>query len=341
MKLLIVSFCVLFVCVYGSVISMEKGDGEVSQLFNKWKAFYKKVYSDVSEEARRFKIWTENWNKVVKHNLNADMNKYSYRLDMNHFADLNSTEFTKMMNGYRNDMRLKRKPGTPYLRLLSITTDSLPSTVDWRDQGYVTNVKNQGQCGSCWSFSATGSLEGQHFRKSGKLASLSEQNLIDCSTDEGNEGCDGGLMDQAFQYIKINRGIDTEESYPYEAVDDVCRYKAANRGAEDIGYTDIPHGDEDALKEAVATVGPISVAIDASHESFQLYSSGVYDEPECSSVELDHGVLVVGYGTDDGQDYWLVKNSWGEQWGMKGYIKMSRNRDNQCGIASQASYPQV
>jgi cathepsin L len=147
-------------------------------------------------------------------------------------------------------------------------------------------------------------------------------------------------MDLAFQYIKDNMGIDTESSYPYEAKDDKCRYNPANRGATDVGFMDIPHNDEDKLKEAVATIGPISVAIDANHLSFQLYKSGVYDEPACTD-NLDHGVLAVGYGTMNGKDYWLVKNSWGMSWGDQGYIMMSRNKGNQCGIAAMASYPLV
>lgn len=185
-------------------------------------------------------------------------------------------------------------------------------------------------------------MEGQHYRRTGKLVSLSEQNLIDCSAKYGNNGCEGGLMDNAFRYIKDNHGLDTEKSYPYEAEDDKCRYNPKNSGATDRGYTDIESGSENHLKAAVATVGPISVAIDASHESFQFYSEGVYDEPQCDSQALDHGVLAVGYGTtEDGVDYWLVKNSWGATWGDKGYILMSRNKDNQCGIATQASYPLV
>jgi cathepsin L len=171
---------------------------------------------------------------------------------------------------------------------------------------------------------------------------LSEQNLVDCSEKFGNNGCNGGLMDNAFRYIKANGGIDTEQAYPYKAEDEKCHYKPKNKGATDRGYVDIESGNEDKLQSAVATVGPVSVAIDASHQSFQLYSGGVYYEPDCSASQLDHGVLVVGYGTeDDGTDYWLVKNSWGKSWGDQGYIKMARNRDNNCGIATEASYPLV
>merc|ERR550519_2264459 len=266
------------------------------------------------------KVFMENKQKIAKHNTRFNKGHHAYDLEMNHYGDLLSHEFQTIYNGYRYDLKENATAagllGATYISPANV---ELPKSVDWRTHGAVTPVKNQGQCGSCWSFSATGALEGQHFRKTGKLVSLSEQNLVDCSRSYGNEGCNGGLMDNAFQYIKDNGGIDTEESYPYEGEDDKCRYNPKNKGAWDVGFVDVREGDENDLKTAIATAGPCSVAIDASHESFQFYSHGVYRDPECSPENLDHGVLAVGYGVDeDGSAYWLVKNSWGTSWGEPG-----------------------
>lgn len=218
---------------------------------------------------------------------------------------------------------------------------SLPQTIDWRRYGLVTGVKNQGHCGSCWAFSATGALEGQHFRRTRRLISLSEQNLVDCSRRYGNHGCHGGVQAYAFQYIKDNRGVDTEQSYPYEAADRQCRFKRHSVGATDSGYRNIRRGDERHLMNAVGSVGPVSIAMDAHHRSFQFYHAGLYFEPQCSTTKLTHAMLAVGYGTERRGAYFLMKNSWGNTWGSGGYIKMARFRGNNCGIATQASYPTV
>jgi len=320
----------------------------VKEEWHAFKSEHKKTYDSETEENFRLKIFMDNKHKIAKHNQEFEAGHVSYKLRLNQYADLLHHEFVRTLNGFNKTVGLKLYKGTALktveepVTFIEPANVDVPKSVDWRTKGAVTEIKDQGHCGSCWSFSATGALEGQHFRKSGVLVSLSEQNLVDCSSSYGNNGCNGGLMDNAFQYINDNGGIDTEKSYPYEAQDDTCHYKKADTGATDKGFVDIPQGNEDKLKIALASVGPVSVAIDASHESFQFYSEGVYYEPQCDSEQLDHGVLDVGYGTDEeGKDYYIVKNSWGTTWGAQGYVKMARNKDNHCGIATSASYPLV
>ncbi|CAF1633814.1 unnamed protein product [Adineta steineri] len=224
---------------------------------------------------------------------------------------------------------------------VSNSTVSLPDSVDWRNQNVVEAVKDQGSCGACWAFSAVGSIESAYAIKTGTLVSLSEQQLVDCSRRERNYGCGGGWMDHAFVYVITASGIETESSYPYAAVDQTCVFNPTETTVQICDFVDIASGDEVALQQAVATIGPISVAIDAGRSSFQFYQSGVYNEPTCLQriFELDHAVLLIGYGTDGNHDYWLVKNSWSTDWGDQGYMKMTRNQNNQCGIATAASYP--
>ncbi|XP_043920456.1 procathepsin L-like [Protopterus annectens] len=273
------------------------------------------------------------------------MGKQTYRLGMNQFGDMTSDEFTQLMNGYNSGSALNILTYTSNSEITA--TAVLPGEVDWRQTGYVTPVKDQGQCGSCWAFSATGSLEGQHYKKTGMLVSLSEQNLIDCSWPQGNKGCNGGSMARAFQYVKSNGGINPESSYPYTGTNgQPCQYDAQYNAANCLGYTYVKSGDENALKTAVASKGPISVAMDASQFSFQFYSSGIYNEIQCSSTKLNHGVLVTGYGYSGQTEttlnkYWIVKNSWGASWGMQGYFYLARNQQNKCGVATAALYPLV
>jgi len=302
-----------------------------------WQHFKVKHNKDYPNrvEPWRKKIFLQNSHMIARHNLLHAKGEVSYHLGMNEFGDLLHHEFVSVMNGLLRTNRTRL--GSAWIDPENI---EVPKSIDWREKGAVTPIKNQGHCGSCWSFSATGALEGQLYRKTGELVSLSEQNLMDCSESQGNHGCGGGLMDNAFQYVKDNDGIDSEESYPYETKVGECRYSRSNRAATDTGFVDIPSGNEKALVKALATVGPVSVAIDASHDSFQFYKGGVYNPPDCDSHQLDHGVLAVGYATtDDGQDYYIVKNSWGTGWGMDGYLLMARNVKNECGIATQASYP--
>jgi cathepsin L len=317
-------------------------DEQFNGLWKDWKIKYSKLYSDDVEDGYRREVFASNVDYITAHNLQADLGQHSFTLGINEYSDLTLEEMRKQLMGTRvpDDIRNNVTDVDPEHFKYDISF--LPDSVDWRTKGAVTPVKNQGQCGSCWSFSSTGALEAQNFKKTGQLVSLSEQNLVDCSRSYGNQGCDGGLMNNAFRYVAVNRGIDTESSYPYEAVDNACRFKRANVGGTCTGSRNVvPAGDESALMTAVATIGPIAVAIDASHQSFQNYRSGVYNEPACSSRSLDHGVLVVGYGTYQGIPYWLVKNSWGTSWGISGYVMMSRNKSNQCGIASMASYPTI
>jgi len=237
-----------------------------------------------------------------------------------------------MYNGYRPELRRgERKVTLDDLRVGAYPSGSL----DWVSKGAVTGIKDQGQCGSCWAFSSTGSIEGAVFLKHGHLTSLSEQQLVDCSTAQGNAGCQGGLMDSAFKYVQTN-GLCTESAYPYTAKNGVCHSSSCAPSADSkiTGYKDVTHT-ENALGAAV-DLTPVSVAIEADQSGFQLYKSGVF----CGTcgTSLDHGVLAVGYGDEGTTAYWKVKNSWGTSWGEQGYIRMCRN-SNKCGISNEPSYP--
>jgi cathepsin L len=320
----------LLVLALSYVAFSDVSEVEYLKAFAEFKANYGKVYMTAEEEEHRYKVFKANLKFVNE----FDSEERGFEVKMNSFGDLSAEEFGLLYRGTKIEKEI------PVVTANVEIDQPLAATVDWRTKGAVTKIKNQGQCGSCWSFSTTGSVEGAWFIAKHKLVSLSEQNLVDCSTAEGNQGCNGGLMDQAFQYIINNHGIDTEASYPYKAVDGRCHFTASNVGATISSFVDVASGSETALAAAVEKT-PVSVAIDASQNSFQFYSSGVYYEPACSSSSLDHGVLAVGYGVEGGKDYWIVKNSWGTDWGMAGYINMSRNKNNNCGIATSASYPVV
>ena len=270
------------------------------------------------------------YNEQVQYINNMNSKNLSYDLGVNHFLGV---EFINMNHFVKNQ--------ECYNCITEVDVD-VPLSVDWRKKDVVTPVKNQGGCGSCWSFSSTGSIEGINAIKNDVLVNVSEQQLIDCSTQYGNKGCEGGLMDNAFKYA-INNGLCSEEDYPYEGEDNLCESNRCKKIVEIDDYADIQPNNERLLMRAVAKQ-PVSVAIQANLTSFRFYKSGVYQDPDCGD-ELDHGVLIVGYGHDlfHGLDYWIVKNSWSAKWGDEGYVKILRNYDQSpsgmCGIAMQPSIP--
>ncbi|XP_015881325.3 senescence-specific cysteine protease SAG39 [Ziziphus jujuba] len=301
---------------------------------DEWMARFGRVYKDTNEKEKRFKTFQENVERIEAFNAAA---KKAYKLSVNGFADLTNEEFKSSRNRFKGHI-CSSDSTTPF-RYENV--EAVPSSMDWRKKGAVTPIKDQGQCGSCWAFSAVAATEGITQLTTGKLISLSEQELVDCDKTSDDQGCEGGLMDDAFEFIQKNNGISSEANYPYQAADGTCNtQKEANRAAKITGHEDVPANSEAALLKAVANQ-PVSVAIDAGGFEFQFYSSGVFTG-SCGT-ELDHGVAAVGYGTsEDGTKYWLVKNSWGTQWGEEGYIRMQRDveaKEGLCGIAMQASYP--
>ncbi|KAG5230857.1 cysteine proteinase RD21a [Salix suchowensis] len=261
----------------------------------------------------------------------------TYTVGLNRFADLTNEEYRSMYLGTRTGH--KKRLSKTSDRYAPRVDDSLPDSVDWRKEGAVAEVKDQGGCGSCWAFSTIAAVEGVNKIVTGDLIVLSEQELVDCDKSY-NEGCNGGLMDYAFEFIINNGGIDTEDDYPYLGRDGKCDTFRKNARVVSIdSYEDVPVNDETALTKAVANQ-PISVAIEAGGRSFQFYESGIFTG-QCGT-NLDHGVAAVGYGTEKGKDYWIVRNSWGKSWGESGYLRMERNIASpagKCGIAVEPSYP--
>ncbi|XP_046905539.1 procathepsin L isoform X2 [Hypomesus transpacificus] len=254
------------------------------------------------------------------------------------YDEKTSQEYKSLQGALTND-NLRRGKNASARKLSSNARALGAVSVDYRTTGLVTEVKDQGYCGSCWAFSTTGAIEGQIFKKTGQQLSLSEQNLVDCSKPYGTYGCSGAWMANAYDYV-VSNGLQSTSTYPYTSVDtQPCFYDNHQSVAHISDYRFIPKGDVQALANAVATIGPITIALDADHPSFLFYSSGIYEEQGCNPNNLSHAVLLVGYGSEGGKDYWIIKNSWGTGWGEGGFMRMIRNGSNTCGISSYAIYP--
>jgi KDEL-tailed cysteine endopeptidase len=337
-KILFLAFS--FFTVVTSSSGIRKRNLDLIDDSDEWKQFslfqhkFVKNYDSPEELNTRFQIFRKNLRDIIVHNLDTSQN---FTMGINQFSDLTSTEFKEKYIG-----NIKTEVGSYGCKTFSGSDSGTPYSVDWRAKNAVTSVKDQGQCGSCWTFSATGAVEGIWAITKGQLVDFSEQQLVDCATgiSYGSHGCSGGQMEGAFKYI-IEHGQCSLTSYPYTAKDGKCT--SCSSIAHISSCSDVKPNDQISLKLAVAQQ-PVSIAIEADTRYFQSYSGGVLTASNCGT-NLDHGVLIVGYGEENGQKYWLVKNSWGVTWGEKGYVKIARSESTNdpgiCGIAMDASFPSV
>jgi len=313
--------------------------------YNFWNSFltfqerFHKKYDSLKEFQERFEIYKKNLEQILNHNLDSTQN---FTMAVNKFSDLTPAEFKSM---YIQGLSLDANFNSYGCKSFS-SGSSVASSIDWTTKNALSSVKDQGQCGSCWAFSATGAAEGAWAVSTGKLLDLSEQQLVDCATGivYGSYGCKGGEMTGAFKYM-IGNGQCNDAAYPYTSgtTQSGGRCKSCSSAVKFSSCSEVASNDQISLKVAVSKQ-PVSVAIEADTRYFQSYSGGIITSTTCGT-NLDHGVLVVGYGEESGQKYWLVKNSWGSDWGINGYVKILRSESTNdsgiCGIAMTPSFISV
>merc|ERR1719209_2354637 len=324
----------LSVLLVGLALAQAASVHDAHREFMEFKATHSKTYESLEEEQSRFAIFLDNKRIIAEHNALYEAGEISWEVGMNVFGDMTDAEFKSKMTGQAMPRSNRTENGARVSCPYFSDTVHTPDSFDWRDHGAVTPVKDQGFCGSCWSFAATGSMEGQYHKTTGELVSLSEQNLLDCAQNWGCNG--GGRSDIALSYI-ASSGVNSEQTYPYEAQQQWCRQSAVWPTYHCSGCAYPQRMSEAGLKDAVATQAPVAVAIDSSPLHFQFYRSGIIDDPSCSSTKLDHAVLAVGYGQST-KKFWTIKNSWGASWGTGGYFQMARDKGNMCGVATDTVY---
>ncbi|XP_028287007.1 pro-cathepsin H [Parambassis ranga] len=328
---MIMKSVVLLVFAFASVTSAFHLSEQDEFHFKLWMTQHNKVYS-MREYDQRLQVFTDHKRRIDKHN----EGNHSFTMALNQFSDMTFSEFRESFL-WSEPQNCSATRGNYFS-----SNGPYPDSIDWRKKGnYVTDVKNQGSCGSCWTFSTTGCLESVTAIATRRLVPLSEQQLVDCAQDFNNHGCNGGLPSQAFEYIMYNKGLMTEQDYPYKAVEGICLYKPQLAAAFVKDVMNITAYDEMGMVDAVATRNPVSLAFEVTSD-FMHYDKGVYTSTECHNTadKVNHAVLAVGYGEENGSPYWIVKNSWGPNWGIDGYFLIERGR-NMCGLAACSSFPVV
>jgi len=329
------SWCLLFPVL----LLLAEGTPLPDTSWQQYKKEYGKSYLNPVEETLRKQLFLENMQEIQRHNENFNAGLQSFKLGINQFTDMHVEE---LLN--RNERLIVSRETREWMipkTTINVPESAgipLPDSFDWRVPGCVTPVRNISVCQSSVVYSIAGSIEGQFCGETGRLVPLSTQQIYDCMP----LGCHGTTMDEVYSYLEKAGGLESEEDYPDSGHGvGSCLFDKRYIAIAIAGAVNISEGGEQSLKESVAIFSPVSVEVDASHISFQAYKSGVYYEPACQEHNLNHAMLVVGYGTDNGTDYWIVKNTWGTSWGESGYIRMSRNRNNNCGIASNPIFPVI
>ncbi|XP_065370752.1 procathepsin L [Calliphora vicina] len=331
--MLIYKWALILFSVKISFSYVEK-DGRIIEYdnFDEYKNLVNKSYVHTYDELRSRSAFEENSAAVRQHNELFNSGKSSFRLRTNIMADMSNDSYLK---AFLRLLRSKRVEALDHDSELvgSPLMQETPESIDWREKGFVTSPDNQKTCGSCYAFSIAESIEGQVFKRTGRILSLSPQQIVDCSTSHGNQGCTGGSLRNTLKYLQDTGGLMRSKDYKYVSKKGKCQFVAELAVVNVTSWAILPAKDEKSIEAAVAHIGPVAVSINATPKTFQLYSDGVYDDDSCASTSVNHAMMVIGYT----KDYWILKNWWGELWGEEGYMRIAKGK-NLCGIANYAAY---